>query len=303
MKHPARLAIQLLASIALMWVLLSHIGIEQVAARLTVQKPIAAGIAILLLSLQLVVCMLRWRMVCTALGVRVPSSRLTLGWVGLGFALSQILPSSIGGDGYRIVALGRRAGLADAARTVVADRVAGLLTLSALALPMSLAAIPGSRSSTAFGAFAIAAAAVLIAGLFAAAVTRVLARWTASRLIRLVAADFGTMYSRATLLPVFAMSLAIHALSISIVVCLAAALSLDEVLWWQAALAVPGTLLATALPVSLGGWGIRESSMVLALTAFGVSDAAALALSITYGLAMVATAVIGVGLWLAGGHE
>lgn len=297
----AKLALQLLASAALMWLLLSQIGIEQVASRLVVHRPAAALAALLLLSLQLVIGAFRWRMVCAALGVQVPGRRVLLGWVGLGFALSQVLPSSIGGDGYRIVALGRRAGLGDAARAVVADRVAGLLTLSVIALPASLAAIPHSARSTAYTAFAIASTAVLLGGLFAGVAARLLARWTASRLLNLVATDFGLMYARATLLPVFAISLLIHALSISIVICLGAALALDEVLWWQAALIVPGTLLALAIPISLGGWGIRESTMVIGLAAFGVSEVAALALSIAYGLAMAVTAAIGVAFWLLGG--
>lgn len=303
MKRAARLGIQLLASVALMWALVSTVGIEQVVSRLVLHNPAAAGLAVVLLAVQLVAAMLRWRLVCAALGVQPPGRGVTLGWVGMGQALSQVLPSSVGGDGYRVLALGRRAGFGAAARTVIADRVAGLLTLAALALPMSIAAIPHTASSIAFSAFAILSGALLAAGVAAGVLARLLARWTASRRAAAVAMDVATMYSRATLLPVFGISAAIHVFSMSVVICLSAALALDEVLWWQAALVVPGTLLAAAIPLSLGGWGIRESSMVFSLAAFGVSEAAALALSISYGLAMAAGGVIGLGLWIAGGRR
>lgn len=291
---------QLLASAALMWLLLSRVGIEELAGRLAVRNPGAAGLALVLLCIQLAACMLRWRMICSALGVHVPGWQLTLGWVGMGLALSQVLPSSIGGDAYRVVALGRRAGIAAATRTVVAERVAGLLTLCALTLPLSLAAIPFTRSSAAFVAYASLSGTVLAGGVVVGVVARLLARWTVSRLVSLVAADFRAMYSTSTLLPVFGVSAVIHALSAGAVVCLSAALALDDVLWWQAAVVVPGTLLVSAIPVSLGGWGIRESSMVLGLTAFAIPGAAALALSICYGLATAATGVIGLILWVIG---
>jgi hypothetical protein len=88
-----------------------------------------------------------------------------------------------------------------------------------------------------------------------------------------------------------------------IVAALSAALALEGVQWWQAALVVPGTILATSIPVSLGGWGVRESSMIFGLAAFGVSDATALALSIGYGLATAAAGGVGVLLWLASGYH
>jgi glycosyltransferase 2 family protein len=303
MKRAARLGIQLLASVALMWALLSTVGIEQVVGKLVLHNPAAASLAVVLLAVQLVAAMLRWRMVCAALGVQTRGRGVTLGWVGMGHALSQVLPSSVGGDGYRVLALGRRAGFGAAARTVIADRVAGLLTLSALALPMSIAAIPHTAPSIAFSALAILSGALLAAGVAAGGLARLVARWTASRHAAAVAMDFATMCSRATLLPVFGISAAIHVFSMSVVICLSAALALDEVLWWQAALVVPGTLLVAAIPLSLGGWGIRESSMVFGLAAFGVSEAAALALSISYGLATAAAGVIGLGFWIAGGRR
>lgn len=282
-----------------MWLLLSIIGVDEVAGKLALRNPGAAATALALLAIQMAFCMLRWRMVCLALGVVAPSQSVVMGWIGMGTALSQVLPSSIGGDSYRVLALGQRAGIGAATRTVVAERIAGLLTLSFLALSISLAALPYAQSSVAFSGFAIVSATILAGGVLAGALARLLARWTASRFVKLVASDFAAMYSKSTLVPVFGFSLMIHALSIGVGVCIGGMLALDEVLWWQIALAMPGTLLVSSIPISLGGWGFRESSMVLSLAAFGVPSATALALSIGYGLTMAAAGGIGLCLWFA----
>jgi hypothetical protein len=286
-----------------MVLLLWRIGVDEVADRLAIRNASAAAAIVALVLGQLALGAVRLRIVCSALGVQDPGERTALAWIGMGAALNQVLPSSIGGDGYRILALGRRAGLGAATRTIIAERVLGLLTLSALTLPLSLAAMPLAESRLAFGVSMAIAAAVLVGGAVADVLTRALARWTASRIVEMAAQDIAAMYSKSTLLPVFGASAAIHALSIATLAAVGAALALDEVLWWQAALVVPGMLLISAIPISLGGWGVRESSVVFALSAFGISHASALALSIGYGLAMAGAGVLGLLLWVICGGE
>ncbi|MGD9867107.1 MAG: YbhN family protein [Hyphomicrobiales bacterium] len=55
---------------------------------------------------------------------------------------------------------------------------------------------------------------------------------------------------------------------------------------------LPLVAFAAALPVSLGGWGVREGMMVATLSLFGVPAEAALALSITYGLLGTASSML-----------
>ena len=47
---------------------------------------------------------------------------------------------------------------------------------------------------------------------------------------------------------------------------------------------VPGALLAMSIPISVGGWGLREASAVTLWTMAGLSPGAALASSILYGI-------------------
>src|SRR5262245_32002962 len=111
MARVAKLALQFLASAALMYLLLSRIGLDEVANRLAIRSPAAVAAIVALIAGHLIFGALRLRVVCTALGTSDPGRRAALAWTGMGAALSQVLPSSIGGDGYRILALGRHAGL------------------------------------------------------------------------------------------------------------------------------------------------------------------------------------------------
>jgi hypothetical protein len=56
----------------------------------------------------------------------------------------------------------------------------------------------------------------------------------------------------------------------------------------------PAIAIISALPISLGGWGVREGAMVVALGLMSVAPEYALAISIVYGLAgMAATGLLG----------
>ena len=55
---------------------------------------------------------------------------------------------------------------------------------------------------------------------------------------------------------------------------------------------MPVIALVSALPISIGGWGVREGAMVAGLAMFSIPAEAALALSISYGLAGVFVAVL-----------
>jgi uncharacterized membrane protein YbhN (UPF0104 family) len=64
---------------------------------------------------------------------------------------------------------------------------------------------------------------------------------------------------------------------------------------------VPVILLATMLPFSIGGWGVREAAAVAVLSLAGISAEAALSLSLIFGLTQVAVSGVGTLLCLAWG--
>jgi len=52
------------------------------------------------------------------------------------------------------------------------------------------------------------------------------------------------------------------------------------------------------MPVSIAGWGVRESGMVIGLGYFGVHSESALALSVLYGISTLLVTIPGLFLWL-----
>lgn len=248
---------------------------------------------------------LRWQMVLAANGTPLPFPQV-LSILLIGHFFNQTLPSSVGGDAVRMWCA-YRAGLSasDAVTTVILDRAAsllGMLVLTACGLPWLLGLIPDSRARLAvvilvasgIGGFATAAALV---SFFPR-----LPKWRIVRPLLVLVA----LLRRVTASPRYFS--AILALSVTVGVVfsamvfqasrsLGAGLSLAECV-----LLVPPVLLVSAIPVSVAGWGLREGAMVVALGFVGVAPAPAFAISVLFGLAIVAASLPGAGLWLTGGH-
>jgi uncharacterized membrane protein YbhN (UPF0104 family) len=73
----------------------------------------------------------------------------------------------------------------------------------------------------------------------------------------------------------------------------------DSIALGWALVLFPGVLLVSMLPISLGGWGVREHAMVVAFGLVGVPADAALSASILYGLCLLIASLPGGVLWLA----
>ena len=67
-------------------------------------------------------------------------------------------------------------------------------------------------------------------------------------------------------------------------------------------LVLPVMLIAT-IPVSIAGWGLRESSMVLAFSYAGLVQSDGLVISVLFGLVNLAVGVIGSIFWVASGYR
>jgi hypothetical protein len=82
------------------------------------------------------------------------------------------------------------------------------------------------------------------------------------------------------------MSLVVYALAVGIGVG-------DQVTLVDCLVLIPPVILFTSLPVSIGGWGVREGAMVAGLSLIGVTSEAAIAISLVFGLSGTAVSVLG----------
>jgi hypothetical protein len=82
-----------------------------------------------------------------------------------------------------------------------------------------------------------------------------------------------------------------------IVLILALGLGLDVTLLDCLTL-VPPVMLIMTIPISIGGWGVRETAMVSLFGLIGVPGEGAFALSVVFGLTGIAVAIPGGIIWL-----
>jgi uncharacterized membrane protein YbhN (UPF0104 family) len=71
-----------------------------------------------------------------------------------------------------------------------------------------------------------------------------------------------------------------------------------ELSWADCFLVLGPALLASAVPVTIGGWGIREGAMAGGLIAIGTSAPDAVATAILFGMTLLAGALPGAAAWL-----
>jgi len=263
-----------------------------------------AGLAVALHAAIVALLGWRWRTILGALGVR-----RRIDWaIGLTFVatlLNLLLPLSLGGDVGRVL-LGRRSdiGLAVGASVAVFDRVIGVTALALLALP-ALVLVPSmSAASPWLWVAALLVPGCLVAAALALAAAVVLARrWPMARRVVDFAGRFRPLLDRPFLLAAITLqSVGGHLLAIVVAYVIAAGLGLPLTLA-QSFLLMPPVLLAAALPLSLGGWGVREAAAIPLLGLAGVSATGALAIALLFGLTQLASAGLGSLAWLALGSR
>jgi glycosyltransferase 2 family protein len=243
----------------------------------------------------------RWRVVLRRLQCDLPLG-LSVKFVLIGYFFNQTLPSTVGGDAYRVWGA-YRVGIDvhKATSSVIIDRATALVSLMlmiVLGLPWLLELItsPTGRWIVVILIASGFLALTLVLGL--GRVPRVFDRWRVGRMLLAL-----VMHARAVFLDARALALATALTMAGYIIAsyavhlLARAISVD-LGFGHSLLLVPLVTLITVLPISIGGWGVRENAMVVALGLIGIPVSAALSLSILYGLVVMASGVPGGVIWL-----
>jgi glycosyltransferase 2 family protein len=220
--------------------------------------------------------------------------------VGAFFAQTPL--SALGGDAMRGWILYKsNVKPIDGASAVVLDRLLGalsLLLLIVMTLPLlwQLVSNPSLR---------IAMAAVLSFGFLSAlAFTCLILLPESFRRFALVAWAYQTarlfseILSRPSLaISLVALSLAAHTCALLMILLIATAIGAPAA-WWQLLVLTPFPLFLSLLPISIGGWGVREGAIVVAYGLVGVTATESLAISLAFGAAVAAASIPGAIVWL-----
>lgn len=251
-------------------IILSRVSLGEVAGRAVEGSPLFLAAAMALALLSFVVAALRWRLVARCLGVVVPVG-LAVRAQFVGMFGGQVLPSGIGVDVFRGWMISKHAsGMPRVVVGLMADRLVALLAACLLALP-ALAGLLGPTAVPAAAGLLLGPVAVLAS---AGALFALL--WGPSRKDDTVA-DPGAIGLAVT------MGLSIHATVVMMAVLAAKAYGVDAslTLWLSV---IPVSIIASAIPVSLNGWGVREAAIVVLAAPLGVPTAEALLVSVTLGV-------------------
>lgn len=68
--------------------------------------------------------------------------------------------------------------------------------------------------------------------------------------------------------------------------------------WTQALLLIPPVFMIATIPLSIAGWGVRESSMIIAFGYAGLAESDGLIISVLFGAAILTMGVLGGLTWI-----
>jgi uncharacterized membrane protein YbhN (UPF0104 family) len=298
-KKNLAFALKLAISLALLWYIVR--GTPVTANDLTVERywPLAACIVLLLL--QPLVMALRWSMILRALGQDQSFSYLLRSLL-VAIFLNQALPSAVGGDAVRAY-YGYRAGMGLGAlvASIIFDRafaLLGIVVLLAFSLPTLAATFPGDPAVYFLAGLALAAVIGFVtAVLLAQPMLKLAQHRFVPRPFKVLASAWSSIGPRHRVTgTAIALSIVVHVLSCLGILLILASLGAKLPIFLGVALGSV-IMLSQNLPISIGGWGVREVMMVTTLQAAGVPEGKALICSLILGVAFLAASLPGAFFW------
>lgn len=262
-------------------------------------------VAIGLVQAQIMLSSLRWKFTARRLDLHLPLMKAAREYYVAVF-LNQVLPGGVAGDAVRTYrnrthdAAGEsrwRASL----RSVVLERAAGQIAFFLIAIAGLLAwpfLVPASVPED-----VEALVAVPVAIFAALAAIMAFAAMRGPRRIRLALTDIGpdirnVFVLRGAWFYQAAMSLTIVSSYIAVFVVAGTALGVEipSIGWFTI---VPMVLLAMLIPISIGGWGLREGAAAALFPLVGIDASLALAIAILYGLINLVGSLPGLWIFIA----
>lgn len=255
---------------------------------------------------------LRWHAVLQGLGLQRSRLRNLFSHYLAGQFVSNVLPTTIGGDFVRVSRLSRENGdTADTFASVVIERLTGWLVLPIITI-VGFVVNPGLRELGHATAVAVGISLTtlfaLVLILLAADHRRLLGRFATRQGWLRFAGAVHLGVNRLRRRPAAAFGVVATGLAYQLVLVLAATAAANALGIANVGLTVllaflPAVLIAQVLPIGISGLGVREGAFVLFLTPLGVPTEQAIALGLLlYGLNLV-VGLIGAPAFAVGGKR
>jgi len=306
MRHLPKFILKAAISGVLLYFAFSRVNFNLVGRRLDRLDYAWLAAAILIFVLQTILGALRWQKIvqhCEAPDAPRFALANAFRYSFIAAFFNQALPSTVGGDAVRIWLLGRdQGGWRTATYSVLVDRLVGLLVLAILVivcLPWSFALIgdvTGRIALLIVGFGCVGACLTFLA--FGFLRGSLFDRWWLTRQLVAAASIARGVFSSPSSGPLIAVySLLNHLMSVTAAWCLAKSVA-APLEWSQALLLVLPVLLIASIPLSIAGWGTRETAMVLAFGYAGLPESDGLIVSVLLGMATFAAGLVGGLIWI-----
>lgn len=296
MRIPSSLRafIKILFSLAMLAVLFHEIHIKEVLPYLKSINVSLFSTAVFALFIGNLIAIFRWTLIMRTLGApHAPLFYLRSYFVGLMF--NQVLPSSIGGDGYRMIEITKLNITKRLAITsVLADRIigfTGLIIPALITLPFTQQLLP--HKLFLFATLLTVFCTACVIGVYCLRYIRIrfcerYLRWFYD-LSHTVATSFE---SGSDLFFKLLLSILTNFLNTVSFYFIALALGVP-CQFVDFIIIIPLVSLIMMLPISMAGWGIREGAMVYFGALIGIAHPASLAISLLSGLILIINSIPG----------
>jgi len=298
------LSVKLGLTLLAFWFVFRGVDFAHLEEMLEQQNHTMLVFTVVLMACQILIGSFRWRLIVNALSENGQSllpgfAAMKIYYISIFF--NCCLPGTVGGDVVRVwLTKSDRIPLTLAIHSVIIDRI---ITLAALGLMviLTLPVLGGLAGFDPLHVFPVVAVLIAAGVWLLFNIERLLKPFERIRFVHWVlyfVTSLRLMYHR-PLASVMALTLAFVTHSVYCFAAYALAHSFAlEITLLQSLTLIPPVLLAATLPISIGGWGIREAGTIGMLGLIGIAQASALMLSIQLGLLIIVITLPASILWI-----
>ncbi|HHD63937.1 MAG TPA: flippase-like domain-containing protein, partial [Desulfobulbaceae bacterium] len=299
MKYAVKLAITGL----LLFFILQQVNPRETWQQITTVSPALFLLALILQIASNTVAAGRWCLIMKKIGFSMPFSFFLKSYFKGAF-FNQGLPTSIGGDGLRVLDCARSGRTEDSIFGVFIDRIiglAGLLLLNIMALLYNHTILPPKITLLLFAILLLFI--IGLVGLFFLRKIRVFSKGRYLVYLTRLSERYFQVYSSPMSAGIqISLSVLTHLLAMTAFFILGRDMGLDYPLSVYLVL-VPPVVLLIILPISLAGWGIREGALVGFFLLIGADKAKVVSFSLLYGVTALVASVPGLFVYLNQKHS
>ena len=286
--------LRLAAGVAVLWFLWRQVGAAPFEDGLRAVTWQAVLAAVMLTVLTTVCSAWRWRVVARALGVDIGLPDAVCAYYRSLF-LNSVLPGGVLGDVHRAVMHGRRAGdMARGLRAVAWERMWGQVIQAVVTVVVLLALPSPVRPALPY----VLAGAAGLAGCAALIVRRAARRGRPrlARAARAVSADLRCGLLAPDVWPQLTLASVLVVAGHTVTFVIAARVAGCTAPLGELVALLMVVQVAVVIPLSIGGWGLREGAAAWAFAAAGLGAAAGITVATLYAVLMLAAVAPGAGL-------